>query len=97
MIDLNIISQDWFTEISVNDEPNLKKEEIEYSLYESCCPELLGNMNLTLYKGIDKYYYMRISIKEPIGDYGSHWVDYWYKSDEEYNSSIDKILNDILD
>lgn len=95
MLDLNIISQDWFDEIG--DEPKIEKESIEYSLYESCCPELLGNMMLDLYKGCDKYYYMKMSFKEPIGDYGSHWVERWYKSYEEYNKEIENILNGVLE
>lgn len=47
---------------------------------------------LELFIGRDDFYYMLMRVREPIGDYGSHWCDYWYKCEQEHIHDIDKIL-----
>lgn len=91
--DLQEIPQDWFWELSRDEEPNKKDlESIDIDLYQSECPELLGNMILELFYGKDGFYYMLMQIRQPIGDYGSHWVYRWYKCEEQYIEKINAIL-----
>ena len=40
----------------------------------------------------DGFYYMLMRIQQPIGDYGSHWVERWHKCEEQYISKIQSIL-----
>lgn len=92
--DLQEIPQDWFDELERTNEPKMSElESIDFDLYQSECPELIGNMELELFLGKDGFYYMLMKIQEPIGDYGSHWVDHWYKCEEQYISKIKSILN----
>lgn len=91
--DLQEIPQDWFDELERTNEPKESElESIDFDLYQSECPELLGNMELELFWGKDGFYYMLMKIREPIGDYGNHWVYRWYKCEEKYISDIERIL-----
>lgn len=91
--DLQEIPQDWFNELSREDEPKKSElESIDFDLYQSECPELLGNMELELFLCKNGFYYMLMKILEPIGDYGSHWVDRWYKCEKQYIEKIKDIL-----
>lgn len=88
------IPQDWFYELQHDEEPEKSElSSIDYDLYQSEC-YLLGNMMLDLFIGEDGFYYMRMSVNEPIGDYGSHWCDYWYKCEQEHIHDIVEILED---
>ena len=92
--DVSDIPQDWFDELSREDEPNKSDlESIDIDLYQSECPGLIGNMILELFLGKDGFYYMLMQIREPIGDYGMHWVDRWYKCEEQHINEIESILN----
>jgi len=91
--DLQEIPQEWFDELDEANEP--KKSElksIDFDLYQSECPELIGNMELELFLGNDGFYYMLMKTRQPIGDYGSHWVEHWYKCEEQYIGKIQSIL-----
>lgn len=91
--DLQEIPQDWFNELSREDEPKKSElESIDFDLYQSECPELLGNMQLELFLGKDGFYYMLMKMSQPIGDYGTTWVDYWYKCEKQYIEKIKDIL-----
>ena len=91
--DLQEIPQDWFDELErVNEPKKSELESIDFDLYQSECPELLGNMELELFWGKDGFYYMLMKIRELIGDYGSHWIERWYKCEEKYISDIERIL-----
>ena len=91
--DLQEIPQDWFDELERTNEPKKSElQSIDFGLYQSDCPELLGNMELELFLGKDGFYYMLMRIREPIGDYGSHWIERWYKCEEKYISDIERIL-----
>lgn len=92
--DLQEIPQDWFNELSREDEPKKSElESIDFDLYQSECPELLGNMELELFLGKDGFYYMLMNIQEPIGDYGSHWIERWHKCEEQHIEKINEILH----
>ena len=84
----NLAPEELFDEIP--QKPTCELESVEYSLYESQCPELLGNFMLELLKNGNGEYFMVRKEREPIGDYGSRWVDYWYKCNNN------DILNAIL-
>ncbi len=91
---LQEIPQDWFYELERDEEPNKADlKSVDIDLYRSECPELLGNMILELFYGKDGFYYMLMQIREPIGDYGMHWVDRWYKCEEQYIEKINEILH----
>lgn len=91
--DLNEIPQDWFDEIYEKDAPKeTELSSIDFDMYQAEC-ELLGNMILELYICTDGYYYMKMNVLQPIGDYGSHWAVYWYKCEEQYIEEIKKILD----
>lgn len=92
--DLQEIPQDWFDELLKDEQPNKAElESIDFGLYQSQCPELLGNMELELFIGKDGFYYMLMNIEEPIGDYGSHWIERWHKCEEQYIEKISEILH----
>ena len=81
MLDLReLIPEDLFDEISKK--PTCELEPIGHSLYESQCPELLGNFMMELFKSHNGEYFMIRKDREPIGDYGHHWIDYWYKCND---------------
>ncbi len=91
--DLQEIPQDWFAELPKDEQPNKDKlQSVDIDLYQSECPGLLGNMVLELFLGEDGFYYMLMEISQPIGDYGTTLVDYWYKCEKQYISEIEKIL-----
>lgn len=91
--DLQEIPQDWFAELPKDEQPNKDKlQSVDIDLYQSECPGLLGNMVLELFLGEDGFYYMLMETSQPIGDYGTTWVDYWYKCEKQYISEIEKIL-----
>lgn len=91
--DLQEIPQYWFDELPKDEHPNKSElESIDFDLYQSECPGLLGNMELELFVGGDGFYYMLMNIQEPIGDYGSHWIERWYKCEEQYINKISEIL-----
>ncbi len=93
--DVSDIPQDWFDELERINEPKMSElESIDFDLYQSECPELIGNMELELFLGKDGFYYMLMKIREPIGDYGSHWTEHWYKCEEQYISEIEDILQE---
>lgn len=96
MIDISQdIPQDWFYELEESDYPNRKDlESVKYDLYQSDCIELLGNMQLELFHGKDGFYYMLMKTSQPIGDYGTTWVDYWWKCEEQYINEIEKVLKE---
>ena len=86
------IPQDWFCELERTDYPNEKELNcIDSGLYMSEC-ELIGNMGLFLYEDKNGNYYMEMVVREPIGDYGSHSVTYWYKCEEQYKENVKEIL-----
>ena len=93
--DLQEIPQDWFNELSKVEYPNKDElQSVDIDLYQSEYPELLGNMILELFLGKDGFYYMLMQTREPIGDYGMHWVGYWYKCEIQYIGEIEKILKE---
>ncbi|MCM1295595.1 MAG: hypothetical protein NC311_08630 [Muribaculaceae bacterium] len=92
--DLQEIPQDWFYELTKNEEPNESDlESVDIDLYQSECPGLIGNMILELFYGKDMFYYMLMQKREPIGDYGMHWINRWYRCEEQYIHQIKEILN----
>ena len=76
MFNLSDIPEELFKEIEIKPK-NLTPIDID--LYESNCPELMGNMILELYKNDKNCFYMIQKIREPIGDYGYRWVNTWYQ------------------
>ena len=56
--DVSDIPQDWFDELERTNEPKKSElQSIDFDLYQSDCPELLGNMELELFLGKDGFYY----------------------------------------
>lgn len=83
-IDLEeLIDEDWFDEINYIPKTNLIS--IEHSLYAG--NSFYPSESMILHFGEDGTYYIRISRREPIGDYGWSWHDLWYKCN---NNSIVK-------
>jgi hypothetical protein len=71
-----LLPEDWFYEVP--DMPQGVLNSVGCSFYTSDCPELMGNVVLELYQSENGAYFMKQMIKEPIGDYGSRWVEIWY-------------------
>jgi hypothetical protein len=75
------VPEEWFDEIPAKPEENIIS--VAHNLYESNCPELVGNFVLELFRGESGAFYMCRKEREPIGDYGSHWVDFWYRCNDD--------------
>lgn len=75
----------------VKGKPIINLSEYYLSDYKSNCPELLGDFRMVLYIGDDENYYVCRTEQEPIGDYGTQWVDYWYICND--NNKLEKLLN----
>ena len=83
-----ILPEDWFDELP--EKPESELTAVDFGAYLSNCPELVGDFNLTLYKDKSGRYYVRRLVQEPIGDYGTRWVDTWYSCNN--NGGVEVIL-----
>lgn len=85
---IELLPEELFDEI--DQKPNCELENLEDSIYQSQCLELMGNFTISLYIDENNCYYVKRSVNEPIGDYGHHWIDYWYKCND--NKKVEEIL-----
>lgn len=91
-----ILDEDWFEQIgefSDNGEEYapIDYEEVAYAIYSA--NSFFGPEFVDLFVDeFTKTYYIRIAIRQPIGDYGFHTVWAWYKS---VDGIYDKIREEI--
>jgi len=83
-----ILPEELFDEIATK--PNEALELAGYAPYQTMCPEMMGNIELSLFVNKNGEFFMRQSFNEPIGDYGSHWVDHWHKCNN--NGAVKDIM-----
>lgn len=99
MIDIyKILDSDWFEQIgefSNNDEEfaPIDYEEVGYALYSP--NSFFGGEYVNLYVDEDiQVYYIKVGLREPIGDYGWHTMWSWYKSIDGKYEIIEKALKE---
>lgn len=83
-----ILPEELFDEIDIKPNDIRMQDRITTSLFER--DSFFGASFMDLYVTEDNTFYVLRSQQEPIGDYGSHWIDYWYKCND--NEAVEKIL-----
>lgn len=90
MIDLAVILPEELFD-GMPQKPEGEIARVEFSAYASNCPELLGNFTIELFKNDKGEYYVARKEQEPIGDYGSHCVHYWYRCNN--NEAVNTLIS----
>lgn len=98
--DLQEIPQDWFDELERTNEPkDSELESIDFDLYQSECPELLGNMELELFFGKGR---ILLYAHEDMGAYWRLWkpldralVQMRRKVHKRYRTNLEKLRIEI--
>lgn len=73
-----ILPEELFDEVPVK--PQVEMTKLIFAPYVS---NFLPNEHATLHLGDDGVYYVAVGRTEPIGDYGTRYVDTWYKCNDD--------------